>query len=508
MGKSRGKKALLSSIVALTLEIVTTVSGLIIPRLILRNFGSEVNGLISSITQFLGYISLLQLGAGGVIRAALYKPLAEQDNIQISKVVKAADIFFGKIALASVFYIVVLSFVYPYISKNSFDFWYVCGMVLILGIDSVAQYAWGFPKRQLLYADQHSYIYDFIRIIAISVNVVATVILIHLGCEIHIVKLVSAVVFVLQPYGINWYATKHYKLIKKIAPDNEAVKQRWAGVGYSLADFVHKKTDIFVLTIFSDLRQVSVYSVYALVVNGVNSIISMATYSFQSALGDMLAKKESETLDRTMDLYLFLVHVISTVVFSVTLCLIVPFARLYTHGVTDTEYARPLFAFLIVSAEMLYCLRQPLQSMILAAGHFKQTQKGAITEAAINLILSIILVHRFGIDGVAVGTVIGMIYRTIDLSLYLKDNIICIKLWKIVKRYIITIIQVGIIVLTFNHINIEIESAISWIITAIVTFGAASIFVASVNYALYRNEFFSVISKTKAALGFKSTKRT
>ena len=115
-------------------------------------------------------------------------------------------------------------------------------MVLILGIDSVAQYAWGFPKRQLLYADQHSYIYDFIRIIAISVNVVATVILIHLGCEIHIVKLVSAVVFVLQPYGINWYATKHYKLIKKMSQVEQI--EHFTGSGLYDKEFVQVLRDL------------------------------------------------------------------------------------------------------------------------------------------------------------------------------------------------------------------------------------------------------------------------
>ena len=40
-------------------------------------YGSDVNGLVSSITQFLGYIALVEGGVGGVIRAALYKPLAK-----------------------------------------------------------------------------------------------------------------------------------------------------------------------------------------------------------------------------------------------------------------------------------------------------------------------------------------------------------------------------------------------------------------------------------------------
>ena len=114
----RSKKALISMIVAFILQIVNIISGLIVPRMIIGTFGSSVNGLISSITQFLGYISLLQLGVGGVTRAALYKPLAYSNTEQISKVIKATDIFFKKIAILSGLYIGILALVYPYITDH------------------------------------------------------------------------------------------------------------------------------------------------------------------------------------------------------------------------------------------------------------------------------------------------------------------------------------------------------------------------------------------------------
>ena len=76
----RKKKALINSAFSILLEIITMISGLILPRLIIRIYGSEVNGLISSITSFIGYITLLQSGVGTVAKAALYKPLADKDH--------------------------------------------------------------------------------------------------------------------------------------------------------------------------------------------------------------------------------------------------------------------------------------------------------------------------------------------------------------------------------------------------------------------------------------------
>lgn len=66
--------------------------------MILESFGSDVNGLVNSITQFLGVITLLDLGVGAVVQSALYKPLAENDTDTISKIYVSANKFFRRLA--------------------------------------------------------------------------------------------------------------------------------------------------------------------------------------------------------------------------------------------------------------------------------------------------------------------------------------------------------------------------------------------------------------------------
>ena len=63
--------------------------------------------------------------------------------------------------------------------------------------------------------------------------------------------------------------------------------------------------------------------------------------------------------------------------------------------------------------------------MVLAAGHYKQTQWSAIIEAAVNIAVSVVLVFKFGLTGVAIGTLAAMVYRTAYLARYLSRNIIC-----------------------------------------------------------------------------------
>lgn len=51
----------------------------------MKYFGSELNGLVTSITQFLGFITLLEAGVGNVVQSSLYRPLAQKDDAELAK---------------------------------------------------------------------------------------------------------------------------------------------------------------------------------------------------------------------------------------------------------------------------------------------------------------------------------------------------------------------------------------------------------------------------------------
>ena len=119
--------------------------------------------------------------------------------------------------------------------------------------------------------------------------------------------------------------------------------------------------------------------------------------------GDMYARKETDTLDKTFGWVEWLMHLLVTFSFSCTAVLILPFVNIYTKEISDANYIVPAFSLLISAAQASYCLRLPYNMMVLAAGHYRQTQWSAIIEAMINIIVSVVLVRRFGLVGVAVG---------------------------------------------------------------------------------------------------------
>ena len=100
------------------------------------------------------------------------------------------------------------------------------------------------------------------------------------------------------------------------------------------------------------------------------------------------------------------------------------FIQNYTKGVTDTEYYRPIFAYLMILSYLIFCLREPYINMAYSSGVFKQVTKFAYMEAIINLILSLICLKYFGLYGVAIGTLISILYRTLAQVYFLKKNIL------------------------------------------------------------------------------------
>lgn len=212
----RGKKLALNTITSLILQLVTVVCGFILPRLILESFGSDVNGLVNSITQFLGVITLLDLGVGAVVQSALYKPLTEKDTDMISKIYVSANKFFRRLAEILLVYVVLLMIFYPLIVNKSFGHMYTALLIAAICISSFAQYYFGIVNSLLLNADQRGYIQYTAQIITLILNTIACYIVIKLGASIQIVKLTTSLIFLIRPFFLVLYVKKHYSINRKI----------------------------------------------------------------------------------------------------------------------------------------------------------------------------------------------------------------------------------------------------------------------------------------------------
>lgn len=494
----RSKKAIINVISFVLLQLITIVCGFIIPRIIISTYGSEVNGLITSISQFLAFITLLESGFGPVVKSVLYKPIADKDKSTIERILKTSERFFKKISYVFLVYIVILAIVMPMIISNEFDIIYTASLIIIIAISKFTEYYFGMTYKLYLQAEQKNYIVTAIQILTLILNTVLVIVLIKLSVNIQVVKLVTALVFVLRPIIQNIYVKKKYNINLKNAEGNYKIKQKWDGLAQHIAYVIHNNTDIIILTLCSTMTEVSVYYVYSLIVNSVKNVLSSLTSGMDATFGDMIAKGEKENLNKSFKLYEVVYFSIITIVFSATLFLIIPFVKVYTDGITDANYIRPVFAYLIVIAEFIWSIREPYSILTKSAGHFKETRKGAWIEAIVNIVISLILVWNFGIVGVAIGTLVAMLIRTAEFMYHATKHILIRKLKSIIKYILVILVEVTLIAIFVNIIpRIEVLGYLEWIIQAIiVTFISISV-VVLINFIVYKKDIKEIMQFSK-----------
>ena len=357
------------------------------------------------------------------------------------------------------------------------------------------KYYFGIVNALILNADQRGYIQYNAQTITILLNTIISFILISSGFSVQLVKLSTSCIFLLRPLILSTYVKQSYKINWRIQYSREPIQQKWNGVAQHIAAIILDTTDIIVLTIFSTLSNVSIYSVYFLIVKGVKTLFLSITNGIQSLIGELWAKKELNELSEVFSWTEWCIHTGTTFIFSCTAVLIVPFVQVYTAGIHDADYSQPLFALLLVGANAMHCLRLPYNIMVLAAGHYKQTQQNYINAALLNIIISVLAVKNWGLIGVAIGTLVAMSYQTLWLSWYDSNHFIRYPMKLVMKQFLVDgIIAVSTIAagrfLAINDLNY-----ISWILMAIQTTIITGILVLAINMIFYRGKMASLIKK-------------
>lgn len=497
----RGKKATRNTAFSLLEQLVSVVCGLILPRLILTTLGSQYNGLTASITQFLSCAILLRSGIGGATRAALYKPLANNDRDEVNAIVKATDLFMKKIGLILAVAIVLFSLVYPVLVKNDFGWLFTCSLFLIIGISTFAESFFGITYLIVLQADQRVWVASLLKCICYILNTVIGVFLLLNGQSIHMVKLASASVYVAYPVILGIYVRHYYKIDRNVKPNTKAIAQRWDAFWQQVAIFATTNTAVIVLTVFGNMLEVSVFTVYNMVFDGLKRVLTAFSNGLEAAFGNMIANKEEKLLRENVSIVETILYGMSTVIYTCAVILILDFVGIYTLGITDVEYIRPTFAYVMILASFFNGIRTPYQLVVQAAGHYKQTKKGAIIEPIINVVVSVILVFSLGITGVAIGMLVATVFRTIQYSIYMSNQIVKRNSFVVVYRIAVSLLECALTMMIVKVLELAAPADYSsWFVNAVITFVVCVIVVVSCSMLFFRKDTLATVKKVKGVI--------
>ena len=464
------KRLSINMIMAIMYKMIAMITGLIVQQQILTNYGSDVNGMSSSINQFLSYLALLEAGIGAASIQALFKPISSNKWDEASEIINATERQYRLIGGYFLIGIIGLSFLMPVIISNQMDAILVGAFTFVSGLSRVVAYSMIGKYTAILNADQKIGVVYLIDGFTEILSCIARLVMISCGLNIVIVQsalvcstLIKAIV--IRIYIKYWYGNK---IVKTKNINNQAIAQRWNVLIHQISGMIVNHTDVTLLTIFSTLKEVSVYSVYNYIYSNISSILTM---SFSNAALGTFGKKASGDHDEFNRFYHVYENLFFTVLFTVltvALLLTLPFVRLYTAGVSDTQYIYWYIAVLFCIIQFMNLVRIPALVTINAYGWFKETQRGAIIEAIINIIVSLILLNVWGMAGLLIGTFCSYLFRTQDIIRFVYKR--CGLRWsKFAKMILINLSISGVLIVLFFFINpIIAENWREWLIKAVI----------------------------------------
>lgn len=485
---SRQKQSFINVGLAIISQVAVVIVCLFLPRSIIQTYGSETNGLVSSLQQVITYFSLVEGGLLGATIFALYKPLTVDDTNEVSRILSTSKRLYFKAGIIYSALLLIAMFIYPFvIAQTSFSMLEIMALVFFIGVNGTTQ-LWVIGKyKALLIASQYSGVVSVLNSVSTVLYSILIIVLAHFRIYIIFAFAVASIAYVIR-------AVIFYIAVRKIHPQ---INYNAESKGYILPKrndvllqqllmMLVMNSGVLILTFSkSPMWLISIFTVYNLVLSSLNMLMDSINFGITAGFGNLIAFDDREKLKKAYLEFEVMFQMLWTWVFSCLAILYLPFIRIYTNKVSDAQYVMPAVCWLFTLIGAFWTIRNQQSTLITAAGRFREIRNGNIIEASLTIIFSMIGFMTYGLVGMLVGRLLVTIYRALDFIIYNNKFVIRISL-----RF--TFWQIGLSVITigasYKVLSLVLKSFpvtfLSWTIEAIVCAVISAIVVLMVRLAL------------------------
>lgn len=402
------------------------ITNLLLPGLIIANYGSEINGLISSTKAIVAYISIVGAGIATATTQALYEPVANNNVSRVKGMLHATNKMFNKYGVLYCVIAIVAAFTYPFFIHSKIKYITVFLLMIVVSISGASEFFAIGRCRSLLYAHQKTYVCTTIQAISLLLSLLLALFMLKSNTNIILVQLSISCVYIFRAFLLTSYINKNYpeyKDYRNANPIKAAVEKRGDAMIHQLSGLAVQGSQTTILTIVLGLEAASIYSIYNIVFSGLQSICSNLSTAVTPFMGKELALKNNDRLLKMYDLTEFVFFSLVSFIYSVAIVLVVPFVSVYTRK-ADISYIFPFFASIFTVSSAFYILKLPSNALINISGQFKETRWRAILEATLTVVLGVLFTVLIGLEGVVIGTAIALLWRCIDTIVYTNKRVL------------------------------------------------------------------------------------
>lgn len=406
----RTRNAMKNMVVMLVMQFITVLASFFCRTLFVKLLATEYLGLSGLFTNIIAVLSLSELGFGSVIIVNLYKPLAENDQEQICKLMN----FYCKAYTAVGLFIIVCGLILApfldYLVKTEAEIPYLKVYFLLFILQSASSYFFAY-KRSILTASQQEYICSAVsQTLGIVMHLLQ--ILFLWITRLYISYLLVAIFTGLcNNIIISLIADKKFPFLKdgkKLQLDKSQTKNMFKNVSsmmlHKVGNTVISSTDNILISSILGVIYTGLYSNYLLIMNVITQVITIGLNAVSASVGDFNARKNETEKKELFDA----LQMMSSWIFGMSsICFVCLFQP--TIGIWLGEKYLLDFSIVVVISINFYInglLRVPGTFSDLN-GVYVKTKFKPVAMAVINLATSVIFMKLWGLIGVFLGTFVS-----------------------------------------------------------------------------------------------------
>ncbi len=489
MRKQNSLKNILTNIIP---YIILTVLGFLRLRVLLDKLGVEIYALNQLFIQIFAYISLAEAGLGTLITQLYYKYFVNNDKEKINQVYTSSKKVLKLISIIMLVIGFIISFTLKLLTENSLSLLYMQLVFMLYLFRSAMEYMM-FAPRFVLTADQKAYKINLGINIYKILEILIEIAILQVYQNYAVILLSSIIIRFFSYYSANKITFKEYPWLHKVEKGAK-ISGTGSVLAHKLAGTVYSNTDILLISVFLSPLEVTIYSSYNYIIKFISDVIYMFASAITASMGNVIykdnIKKQINIFEKIDSIFIFLAMALCTILYwSIN-----TFIRLWIG--TDKIIETTALIFMIFTLYMSIAIR-PFLLLRDAKALYKESRITAILEAIINIILSIILIRKFGITGAVIATAVATLFTTdIFYPIFIYKKIFNIGYIKYFIKLILSIL-ISIAVCYFSQyitaLN-NVNSYLIWFLYSAIYGLSILILVFVINY-VFSNSFREISSE-------------
>lgn len=394
-------------------QILIMIGSFITRTVFIYYLSIEYLGLSGLFTNLFTIFSIANLGIGTALTYSLYQPIAQKNFEKVSYLSRILDKSFKIIGIV-IFCLGLAAFPFLEILVTSDEPIEHLNLIYFIYLfNFVFPYFIGYSSRAVITAHQKEYIYlraNYITVICADILQIIVLITTENFLPYLIVQTVCfSIMYIFMRYK-SFQLLPYLKVRSTVSISkkerNSIINNIKGSIFYNFGFVVTNGTDNILMSAFIGIKQVGLYANYNFLITAVQAIIRQLFLSLVASVGNL---NVLGTNDRKK--FIFNVLFFSNFWFF-GLCAISLFIlsdAFIVLWIGENYLLSDLTVFLIVVNFYLVGMQTASNTFRSALGLFWYGRYSPIITSLVNLIISLVLVQEFGINGIFVGTTLSIL---------------------------------------------------------------------------------------------------